>query len=436
MHYLLKVTLNINFSPAQTEQMNFIYNIGILIFTFLAWLVSPFNSKARKWVRGRKGWTSTVAERVNSGERNIWIHCASLGEFEQGRPLIEAIRERAPEYNIVLTFFSPSGYEVRKSYQPDRCVCYLPADTPGNARKFVEMTNPVFALFVKYEFWNNYISELSRKGIPLYLISGIFRPGQHFFSWYGSWFRAILGKFTHFFVQDEGSVQLLKSIGIDNVTLAGDTRFDRVMQIAGAARSIPQIEDFRGDGKLLLAGSSWKEDEEIIARYINSYPERLKWVFAPHEVDPSNISRLERLFRVKTVRFSAYAGDSSDARVMIIDNIGMLSSAYRYAGMAAVGGGFGKGIHNVLEPACWGIPVLFGPNHQKFREAVGLINTGGAVSFSDYEGFESALDRWINDPELYRKAAEAAGSYVRENTGATAKILTCVMTEDINRHRS
>ncbi|HSL85688.1 MAG TPA: glycosyltransferase N-terminal domain-containing protein, partial [Bacteroidales bacterium] len=287
--------------------------------------------------------------------------------------------------------------------------------------------------FVKYEFWNNYISELGRKDIPLYLISAIFRPGQHFFRWYGAFFRGILRKFTHFFVQDGRSVELLNCIGIGNVTLAGDTRFDRVMQISGAAGDISVIDDFRGGERLFLAGSSWKEDEEIIAEYINRNPGKLKWVFAPHEVEESNINRLGRLLKVRTVRFSEYGEGSSGARVLIMDNVGMLSSAYRYAFVASIGGGFGKGIHNVLEAACWGVPVLFGPNYRKFREAVDLIESGGAVSFSDYEGFEGALERWIRDDDHYKKASEIAGNYVEENTGATAKIVTFIMAEDINR---
>lgn len=433
MHFLLKITLYVNFGSSEKGVMNTLYNIGILIFKMLVLLASPFNRKARLWLTGRKGWEESLAEKIKPGDKNIWIHCASLGEFEQGRPVIEALRERAPRYNIVLTFFSPSGYEVRKDYKHAGPVCYLPVDTPRNAKKFVQIVNPLFVIFVKYEFWKNYISELGEKDIPLYLISAIFRQDQHFFRWYGAYFRGILKRVTHFFVQDGRSAELLKGIGIGNVTLAGDTRFDRVMQISAAAGDIPVIDDFRGGGKLFLAGSSWREDEEIIAEYIGRHPGKLKWVFAPHEVERSNISRLERLFKVKTVRFSEYGEGSSDARVLIMDNVGMLSSAYRYAFVAAIGGGFGKGIHNILEAACWGVPVLFGPNYRKFREAVDLIKSGGAVSFSDYEGFEGALDRWISDDNHYRKASEKAGHYVKENTGATGKIVTFIMAEDINR---
>jgi 3-deoxy-D-manno-octulosonic-acid transferase len=302
-------------------------------------------------------------------------------------------------------------------------VFYLPADFPRNARKFIKLVDPSFAIFVKYEFWDNYLSELKRKGIPLYLISGIFREDQSFFKWYGAFFLKILRNFTWLFVQDQKSADLLKRNGIENITLAGDTRFDRVMQIAGNARKIHQLESFRGNEKLFLAGSSWKPDEEIITAYVNKNPEKMKWVFAPHEIDAQNIERLEKLLKVKYVRFSEYSSDKADARVLIIDNIGMLSSAYSYAHVAEVGGGFGRGIHNILEPACWGIPVMFGPRHEQFHEAAGLIKSGGGISFAVYDEFEKILDGWISDEKLYDQAALSAGSYVKENTGATEKIM-------------
>jgi 3-deoxy-D-manno-octulosonic-acid transferase len=412
--------------------MNILYNIGIQMFNILVLIVSPFNPKAAQWIRGRKSWPESLRKKIRQGEKYIWMHCASLGEFEQGRPVIEAIRERMPDHKIVLSFFSPSGYEVRKDYRHADCICYLPSDTPSNSRRFIDLVNPEFAVFVKYEFWSNYLSVLHRKGIPLYLISGIFRPGQHFFRWYGSFSRGILARFTHFFVQNEQSLELLGSLGLKNVTLAGDTRFDRVVQIAGAAKEIQQILKFRGEEMLFLAGSSWADDEAIITEYINRYPGKMKWVFAPHETDRANISRLEKLIKVKTVRFSEFTDASADSRVLIIDGIGMLSSAYRYAYMAAIGGGFGKGIHNVLEAAAWGIPVLFGPNHKRFQEAVDLLKHGGAMTFTDYSSFESILEKWTRDKDLYRNASEAAGNYVRENTGATDRIMALIAPEDIN----
>jgi 3-deoxy-D-manno-octulosonic-acid transferase len=416
--------------------MKVLYNLGILIFSLFAHLIAPFNSKASFWVKGRKNWARKISEKISTGDRTIWMHCASLGEFEQGRPVMEAIKKVMPGYKIVLTFFSPSGFEIRKNYDKADCISYLPSDTPGNAAEFIGLVRPEIVIIVKYEFWNNYISELYRKKIPLYLISGIFRPGQHFFKWYGSFFRAMLRKFEMIFVQDKKSLDLLSSIGIEKVILAGDTRFDRVVQITASARNIPQIEQFMGNEKLFLAGSSWRQDEEIIAQYINMFPLKMKWVFAPHEIDKANIYRLEKLFKVKCVRFSEFNEASIDARIMIVDNIGMLSSAYSYAYIAAIGGGFGKGIHNILEPACWGIPVLFGPNHLKFREAVELIEKGSAMSFINFDEFKRILDLWLADEEIYRISGKIASDYVKENAGATEIIIKEILQKDINRHGS
>ena len=416
--------------------MKVLYNFGILIFSALAHLAAPFNSRASLWVKGRKKWREKIIDKIKSGDRVIWIHCASLGEFEQGRPVIEAIKREMPEFKIVLTFFSPSGYEIRKKYEKADCISYLPLDTPNNATKFIDLVKPEFVIFVKYEFWNNYISVLYEKNIPLYLISGIFRPGQHFFKWYGSFFRGMLSKFKKIFVQDQRSFDLLSAIGITNVIIAGDTRFDRVVQIVAAAGIILKLDQFRGNEKLFLAGSSWSQDEEIIAEYINKFPLKMKWVFAPHEIDKSNIERLEKLLKVKYVRFSGFSEVYSDARVLIIDNIGMLSSAYRYANIAAIGGGFGKGIHNILEPACWGIPVVFGPNYERFREAVDLKNDGGAKSFTTFDEFKNILDLWLSDEKLYKISAEIATEYVKENTGATRIIIKEIAQKDINKQDS
>jgi 3-deoxy-D-manno-octulosonic-acid transferase len=415
--------------------MRVLYNVGIFIFSALAQLAAPFNSRASLWVKGRKKWAEKIADKIKYGDRIIWIHCASLGEFEQGRPVIEAIKREMPVFKIVLTFFSPSGYEIRKDFSNADCISYLPSDTPGNAAKFINLINPEFVIFVKYEFWNNYISALYRNKIPLYLISGIFRPGQHFFRWYGSFFRAMLGKFEEIFVQDQRSYDLLTGIGLRKVSLAGDTRFDRVVQIVCASREIPELEKFRGGEKLFLAGSSWKKDEEIIAEYINRFPMKMKWVFAPHEIDKANIERLERLIKVKCVRYSMYSEDYADARVLIIDNIGMLSSAYRYAYIAAIGGGFGKGIHNILEPACWGIPVLFGPRYKNFKEAVDLLDAGSAKSFLTFYEFKQILDLWLSDEKNYTISAEKASDYVKENAGATEIIFKEILHKDINTRR-
>lgn len=412
--------------------MNLLYNLGINAYSTAAWVASPFSSRARLWSEGRKGWRERILSVIGPADRVLWIHCASLGEFEQGRPVIEALKRHRPGLKIVLTFFSPSGYEIRKNYGHADCICYLPSDTPSNAAEFIDLIHPEAAVFVKYEFWNNYISRLHRRNIPVYLISGIFRPGQHFFSWYGSFFRKMLRKFTFIYLQDENSERLLRSIGVNNTVAAGDTRFDRVVEITKAAGGIPAIGAFAAGEKLFIAGSSWAPDEEIITKYINSYPGRMKWIFAPHMIDGPNISRLEKLLRVKSVRFSKYEdsqADAADARVMIIDNIGMLSSAYRYACIAAVGGGFGKGIHNILEPACWGIPVLFGPRHEKFREALELIKEKGAMAFDSYEKFEGIMNQLLEDESFYLKSARSASQYVSKNTGATEVIMAGLMSK-------
>ena len=412
--------------------MILLYNLGTYFYSAVAFLISPFNQKARMLVRGRRSSFGIMEKNISPGYKYIWMHCASLGEFEQGRPVIEAIKKEIPGVKIILTFFSPSGYEVRKNYQQADIVCYLPSDTPGNAKKFVRLLKPELVIFVKYEFWHNYISAVNDQGIPILLISAIFRKEQPFFKWYGSFFRKMLKKFNRIFVQDQDSAEMLGKIGIGNVTVAGDTRFDRVLEIAAAAKSIPQIESFRGNEKLFLAGSSWKPDEEIISRYINDFPGRMKWIFAPHEIGRENIERLIKLFSVKCVKFSEYSGEEMDVRVMIIDNIGMLSSAYRYAYIAAVGGGFGKGIHNILEPACWGIPVLFGPDHEKFREAVDLLSLEGAWTYRNFDDLKSILEDLISDETLYTKSAQSAGKYVRENAGATRKIMEWINERVIN----
>jgi 3-deoxy-D-manno-octulosonic-acid transferase len=316
-----------------------------------------------------------------------------------------------------------------KNYKLADYICYLPADTPGNASAFISIIKPSVVIFVKYEFWHNYISEIRKRSIPLYLVSGIFRPEQHFFRWYGGFFRNILRNFTHIFVQDNRSLDLLHDIGIHNVTVAGDTRFDRVSQIAAAVTDLPVIEKFRSGEKLFLAGSSWRPDEEIIAGFINSDPCKMKWVFAPHEIEKPNIDRLEKLFKTDVVRYSEFNEESHNARVLIIDNIGILSSAYRYAYIATVGGGFGKGIHNILEPACWGTPMLFGPDYKGFKEAVDLIYGGGAFCYRNPDEFSSIINKLLTDSELYKSASAMAAEYIRQNIGATEKIVRILLEE-------
>jgi 3-deoxy-D-manno-octulosonic-acid transferase len=407
--------------------MRTLYNIVIFFYCVLLYLIAPFNEKASLWIKGRKGWKKRLLDKVSPDNRNIWIHCSSLGEFEQGRPVMEAMKREHPELKIILTFYSPSGYENRKDYSEADYVCYMPVDFKRNARDFVRIVNPAFVIFVKYEFWNNFITEIHNRHIPLYIISAIFRPGQHFFKWYGAFFRDMLKKIDRIFVQDQRSVDLLEGIGIGTAKLSGDTRFDRVVKISGTAVDIPELQQFRGNEKLFIAGSSWRRDEEIITQYIRKYPLRMKWVFAPHEIDKSNIERLEKLIDGNAMRFSEFTGESVDARVLILDNIGMLSSAYKYAHIAEVGGGFGSGIHNILEPACWKIPVLFGPNHEDYKEAIDLLDENGAMTFDSFEGFSEIIDRLLSDENYYLNSAAKAGDYITRNKGATARILDDIL---------
>lgn len=406
----------------QNREMKTIYTVLIALYSAIAGVASLFSVKARRWVRGRRGWRDRLRSFSRGEGKVAWVHCASLGEFEQGRPVIEKIRTEYPDWKVVITFFSPSGYEVRKDYKGADFIMYLPADLPVNVRFFLNHIKPDLALFVKYEFWYNYLNELKKRNVPTYLVSGIFRPDQYFFRWYGRFARGVFQVFNRIFVQDEQSGRLLDSIGYNCYRVTGDTRFDRVSQIAAAAKDLPVIEEFRGGEALFVAGSSWDEDEEIIVRYINSNSGAMKWVIAPHEIDEAHLGRLEKRLAPEAVRYSRYCKKDSNCRVMIIDNIGMLSSVYRYAAVAAVGGGFGRGIHNILEPACWGIPVLFGPNHMKFREAVHLIERGGAVSFDSFETFSSMVEKYLSDPLALKAAGEACASYIIENKGSTNKV--------------
>ncbi|HOU95196.1 MAG TPA: glycosyltransferase N-terminal domain-containing protein [Bacteroidales bacterium] len=410
--------------------MTVLYSLTIKIYVFAIHLASLFNSKARQWVKGRKGWQEKLKTGTEGCDHTIWVHCASLGEFEQGRPLMEMIKEKVPDSYILLTFFSPSGYELRKNWSGADYICYLPADTRRNAKLFVETVKPEKVIFIKYEFWYNYINELNLGNISLYLVSGIFRKNQHFFKWYGRFFLSMLQKFTHIFVQDDCSAQILNNVGINNVTVAGDTRFDRVMKIAGSAHQIPVIEEFAGNEKVLIAGSSWRKDEELIVKYINTSPGRMKWIFAPHEISETNILRIEGSLKTSSVRYSKFSPEKAVSRVLIIDNIGMLSSAYRYAYIAEIGGGFSKGIHNIIEAACWGVPTLFGPNHKKFREAIELIEAGGSFCFRNYNELSNIIDKLLSDTSFRSNASIAARNYVMNNTGATEKIFRSIMMNE------
>lgn len=386
-------------------------------------MVSSFNEKAGAWVRGHKKLLTTLQSSITDG-KILWIHAASLGEFEQGRPVIEAVRERYPQYRILLTFFSPSGYEIRRNYKGADWVFYLPADTPSNVRRFLDIVRPEAAIFIKYEFWLNYLSELSRRGIKTYIISALFRRDSIFFRPAGAPFRRALGVFDRLFVQDENSKILLKEIGIDNVAVAGDTRFDRVAKIAGAAERLPAVEEFVGGcSSVFVAGSTWEPDEDILVRLINANPD-VKFIVAPHEMDEKRIANLMEAVEGGAVRYTRYEDTpgACGCRVLVVDVIGILSSVYSYGNYAYIGGGFGVGIHNTLEAAAFGLPVAFGPNYRKFREAVGLIEAGAARSVSSCE----ELAEWFGELKTEDKraaASAAARDYVLSRCGATDLIL-------------
>jgi 3-deoxy-D-manno-octulosonic-acid transferase len=405
-----------------------LYNLGIRVYYFIILLVSPFNRKARLWIRGRKGIFNQLREKIDPGSEIIWFHCSSLGEFEQGRPVIEKIRETLPGRKILLTFFSPSGYEIRKNWPGADYIYYLPLDTRKNAATFISLVKPQIAFFVKYEFWFHYLSQLKQSDIKTYLISGIFRFRQIFFRSCGRWFRNILRSFTHFFVQDQDSAYLLKSAGFNNITVCGDTRFDRVYAIAGKATELPLIRSFVSGKMTLIAGSTWPPDEQIIVQFINENNLPVRFIFAPHEIHEREIRQLQESIKRKSARYSsAVESDIDDAEVLIIDTIGILSSVYQYGNIAYIGGGFGKGIHNILEAATFGLPVIIGPNFKNFREANDLIRKNGAFSISNYDYFKNILNNLFSDNQLLNKAGEIAREYVRNNLGATDTITKFVL---------
>lgn len=401
--------------------MNILYNFGIYTYKQLVNIASFRNLKARKMKQGHKEIFHYLAQNADPEGGYIWIHASSLGEFEQGRPIIEAIKAHYPEQKIAITFFSPSGYEVRKNYPKADLICYLPFDLPNNVNRFLNILKPKQAIFIKYEFWGNYLNALAKRNIPTYIISAIFRPSQIFFRPYGSYFRRILQNFEHLYVQDENSKKLLKDIGITKVSVTGDTRFDRVLEIRSQAKELPLIEQFSKGNFTLIAGSSWPKDEEIFIDYFNRHPE-MKLIIAPHEIHEEHIQFiLSRLNRTAIRYTQADEKNIQKADCIIIDCFGLLSSIYRYGQVAYVGGGFGAGIHNVPEAAVYGIPVIFGPNHKKFKEAKELIIAGGGFSISRSEDFELVMDRLLENKEFLSKAGITAGQYIQNNSGASKK---------------
>ncbi len=451
---------------------------------------SLFNKKIKKMWRGEREAVDLLKEKVDPTAKYVWFHAASLGEFEQGRPLIEQLKATHPEYKILLTFFSPSGYEVRKNYEGADIVCYLPLDTIRNARRFLRAVHPVMAFFIKYEFWYNYLHILRHRGVPVYSVSSIFRPGQVFFKWYGRNYAKVLHCITHFFVQNEVSLQLLKGIGIDEATVVGDTRFDRVLQIKEQAKELPIVEAFKGINgkgeackdelsengckrdlsedackdnlsedackrvlsenackgdlsengckealsengckgcKVFVAGSSWQPDEDIFIRFFNDHPD-WKLIIAPHVIGEDHLAYILDKLQMKAVRYTqATEQSAAEARCLIIDCFGLLSTIYRYGEIAYVGGGFGVGIHNVPEAAVWGVPVLFGPNNKRFQEAQDLLACKGSFEVTDYDSFNTIISRLISDDKFRHQCGEASANYVKSRSGATDIIMKSVV---------
>ena len=405
-----------------------IYNLIIYLYLLGVAIYSRFNEKVRKMWRGEREAFKILREKVDPNAKYVWFHAASLGEFEQGRPLMEQLRREHPEYKILLTFFSPSGYEVRKNYEGADIITYLPLDTITNARRFLRTIRPVMAFFIKYEFWYNYLHILKHRQVPVYSVSSIFRPDQVFFKWYGRQYSPVLKCFTHFFVQNEVSKELLAKIGITAVSVVGDTRFDRVLQIKEAAKQLPLVEAFtNGAPNVFVAGSSWPPDEEIFIKYFNAHKD-WKLIIAPHVIGEDHLKQIERLLegrRVVRYTEAEKANALGDAEVLIINCFGLLSSIYHYGDVAYVGGGFGVGIHNLLEAAVWDVPVFFGPNNQKFQEAQGLKKSGG-FEINNYEEFAAQMDRFAADKAYLKEQGQKAGQFVQGLSGATQKVLANV----------
>lgn len=403
------------------------YELFIILYNIGVWVASFFSKKVRTMWKGEHQTFRVLREKIDPNAMYIWFHAASLGEFEQGRPIMEAIRREHPGYKILLTFFSPSGYEVRKNYDGADVVVYLPIDTKRNASRFLRLTNPVMAFFIKYEFWSNYLHMLKERHVPTFSVSSIFRPNQIFFRAYGKGYGKVLDCFTHFFVQNEESRDLLKSIGIDCVSVTGDTRFDRVLQIRDAGKSLPIVENFVGGTAeerphVFIAGSSWPPDEDIFIRYFNEHRE-WKLIIAPHVIGDDHMKQILGKLERKTVRYTeATTENVVGAECLIIDCFGLLSSIYRYADVTYVGGGFGVGIHNVLEAAVWGKPVIFGPNNKNFQEAQGLLKAGGGFEITSYDDFVGVMRKLADDKAL-EQSRERAGGFVESLAGATRQIM-------------
>ncbi|MGE6354191.1 3-deoxy-D-manno-octulosonic acid transferase [Flavobacterium sp. NPDC079362] len=408
--------------------MLFLYNLVISIAGFFLKIVALFSPKIKLFVEGRKNVFHILEEKIKPSDKTIWFHAASLGEYEQGLPVIEKIKEKYPDHKIIVTFFSPSGYEVRKNNTVADVTVYLPLDTKNNAKKFLKLANPELAFFIKYEFWLNYLKELETSKTPTYLISGIFRDNQMFFKWYGSFYRKALKAFTYFFVQNESSKEKIERIGFHNVIVSGDTRFDRVNAILERDNSLDFIENFKNNQPVIIIGSSWPKDEALLIEYINQAPDNVKFIIAPHNIKADQITSLKSEIKKSTVLFSEKKDlDLSGFNVFIIDTIGLLTKIYSYGTIAYVGGGFGNpGIHNILEPATFGIPIVIGPNYSNFAEAIQLVALGGCIVISDTNELKQNLDRLLSDENFLKEKSQICKTYIQDNKGATDTIMNVV----------
>jgi len=401
-----------------------LYNLGIVGYRLAIRLISPFNQKAKQWVIGRKNWQNKLARSVEKLDFNkpvMWFHASSLGEFEQGRPVMEALKKKN-SFNLVLTFFSPSGYELIKNWPTADLICYLPIDTDKNAADFIKLIKPDMAIFIKYEFWYHYLNNLNNQQIKTYLISARFYPGQLFFKSWAKWYRNLLFMIDKIYVQDKVSADLLSGIGYYSVELAGDTRYDRVAELGKNTDGFPEIEAFVNNEKLFIAGSSWPLDEAVICKYINKYPHKYKYLIAPHDIGKSHLNKIEKQLQVPCQRYSDY-DVNKPARVLLLDTIGMLSRVYKYAKVAYIGGAFKEGLHNILEPAAYGVPVITGPDHTGFPEGPEMEKAGALVRIKNYDDFENNLNRWV-DYDIRQPVAYAARQFIQSHKGATQKIVT------------
>ena len=403
--------------------MKLFYNIFIALYRTIIAIFALGNKKARAWIEGRKNLFAELDQKLAPSDRIIWMHCASAGELEQGKPVLEQLKTQYPQYKLLVTFFSPSGYEVGKKYKAADLVAYLPLDTKANAVRFLDLVKPELAIFVKYEYWYHHLKTAAKRHIPLLLVSAIFRKNQPFFKSYGDFYRSILGFYNRIFVQDSESQQLLESINISNCIVSGDTRFDRVAAIAANFSELALIKRFVQDDRILVAGSTWPDDERLLADFYHSYTGKLKLIIAPHEINKAHIDHLFSLFP-NAIAYSQLEQSFKEASVLIIDNVGMLSRLYQYATLTYIGGGFNKsGIHNTLEAAVWGKPVLFGPNYQKFKEARDLVDRKAGFSISNAEELKRIATELLRDEVLLQQSSTIARSYVEENRGATQKIM-------------